>query len=62
MFEKSQHRKIPSRPVAKTGHRCLGCLRGNDPEKRACALRRMLAEGYAPDWLAQAQLPNIKTE
>lgn len=28
-------------------HRCLPCLRSNDPQKRACALRHMTADRQA---------------
>ena len=43
------HRHVNSNPAdLLAGHRCLPCLRGDDPDKRACALRRLMAEGLLP--------------
>lgn len=40
------NRHVNSSPAdIPAGHRCLPCLRGDDPDKRACALRRLMAEG-----------------
>lgn len=36
-------------PATIATHRCLGCLTGADPRKRDCAIRRLLAEGFAMD-------------
>lgn len=29
-------------------HRCLPCLQSGDPDRRACALRHMMAAGLEP--------------
>lgn len=44
-------RSEPDHPT----HRCLPCLRSNDPETRACALRHMAADRQAE---APVALPN----
>jgi hypothetical protein len=35
------------RPEQIAGHSCARCLIGTDAAKRACALRRMLADGHS---------------
>lgn len=38
-----------------SAHRCIGCLRGSDAGKRDCAIRRLLAEGFAPEAIFTAR-------
>ena len=36
----------PTPPRAFDPARCLACLAGDNPERRACAAARLVAEGY----------------
>ncbi len=52
MFEKFARTNPKPSPVNEMGHRCLDCLRGSDPDKRDCAMRHLLAEGYSAQRIA----------
>lgn len=42
-------------------HRCFACLSSERPEKRNCAIARLLADGFHPDRIT-APYPSLKTE
>ncbi len=43
------HLPDPPIHVLPDSHPCLGCLSGDDAGKRACARRRLLDAGHAPE-------------
>ncbi|GLR55637.1 hypothetical protein [Rhizobium indigoferae] len=41
--------------------RCFACLRSKRPEKRDCAIARLVADGFDPERVAN-HYPSLKTE
>jgi hypothetical protein len=42
-------------------HRCFACLSSKRPEKRGCAIARLVADGFDPERIT-SHYPSLKTE